>query len=366
MAKVTSAASKTVLAAYNNYKKSVNAKTAAAQTQPKTPKAISTKINIVQTALSNRNVSDALKRAQQALSEKYGIPTFDPQGFISTVPTTRPIDTSINVGTGALTQSAFSESVRILTEQAQIPTASSGGGIVDFIGKSINDFFDSVFKTTPENLPDEIKAKLADIDNEILVNNRAIQGISEKYSDALNRFNNAKSVDMYQDTLRIIASESAQYNTAISRLLKQKDDILLKYKIDTEINSKISQMIADLEALRTIPNMTAEIKAQIKEKLSESSALIERILLENLDVSKDLLKSLQSKMSVLAEKYNEQITVIHDDMKNNIDVGKELLEFFGGVSKTISDLAFDFVDSFKAQKQAIAILRAEGQIGDVE
>ena len=54
---------------------------------------------------------------QQALSEKFGIPTFDLKGQVSTIPQTRPLNESINVNTGAsgLSVSAFNELLKKFT-----------------------------------------------------------------------------------------------------------------------------------------------------------------------------------------------------------------------------------------------------------
>ena len=57
--------------------------------------------------------------AAQALSEKFGIATFDLQGKVNTLPQTRPLDTSINVGSGStgLTSSALNDLLSKLTPQ---------------------------------------------------------------------------------------------------------------------------------------------------------------------------------------------------------------------------------------------------------
>ena len=62
-------------------------------------------------------LSKAAIEMQQALSEKFGIPTFNLQGQISTIPQTRPLNTSINVNTGAtgLTVNAFNELLKKFT-----------------------------------------------------------------------------------------------------------------------------------------------------------------------------------------------------------------------------------------------------------
>ena len=71
------------------------------------------------------NLGPATIRAQQALSEKFGIPTFNLSGGLSTVPTSRPVS-MINVGTGQF----FSETTATLTTKLNnaISTLRQTGG----------------------------------------------------------------------------------------------------------------------------------------------------------------------------------------------------------------------------------------------
>ena len=81
-----------ILSAYNQYKKSNF-------TPPKT------------TPQNARTLPRSVVAAQQALSEKFGIPTFDIQGKVSTIPRTVPLNTMINVGVGStgLQQNVFND-----------------------------------------------------------------------------------------------------------------------------------------------------------------------------------------------------------------------------------------------------------------
>ena len=79
-------------------------------------------------------------KAQQALSEKYGIPTFNLKGLLSTIPQTRPVS-GINVNTGAygkLTGASvddFNNFIKSLSPQkALVPTSPvvlKTGAIID-------------------------------------------------------------------------------------------------------------------------------------------------------------------------------------------------------------------------------------------
>ena len=85
-------------------------------------------------------LSAAVIKMQQELSEKYGIPTFNLKGFLSTVPQTRPAS-GINVNQGIygkLTGSSvadFQAFVKTLSPQkALVPTSPvvlRGGAIID-------------------------------------------------------------------------------------------------------------------------------------------------------------------------------------------------------------------------------------------
>ena len=80
-----------------------------------------------------------LQAAQQALSEKYGIPTFNVKGFLSTVPQTRPVS-DINVNSGIYGKQGasladFQNFVKSLAPQkALVPTSPvvlKNGAIID-------------------------------------------------------------------------------------------------------------------------------------------------------------------------------------------------------------------------------------------
>ena len=81
-----------------------------------------------------------LRAAQQALSAKYGIPTFDVKGYLSTVPQTRPVS-DINVNSGiygkltGISLTDFQSFVKSLSPQkATVPTSPvvlRGGQIID-------------------------------------------------------------------------------------------------------------------------------------------------------------------------------------------------------------------------------------------
>ena len=87
-------------------------------------------------SIPKKTLGAATIKAQQELSEKYGIPTFDLQGELSTIPTTRPAS-GINVGTGIYGSSVsdFNEFVKQLSpSKAKVPTGPvvlPGGTVID-------------------------------------------------------------------------------------------------------------------------------------------------------------------------------------------------------------------------------------------
>ena len=100
------------------------------------------------------NLGPATIRAQQSLSEKFGIPTFNLTGGLSTVPTTRPVS-ALNVGTGQF----FSETTSTLTTKLNnaINTLRSTGGNIGSTIFTPPEFAPAVGdipgKSSPSNTP---------------------------------------------------------------------------------------------------------------------------------------------------------------------------------------------------------------------
>lgn len=81
---------------------------------------ISTNKTVPKKSGFNGTIGAATLKAQQALSEKLGIPTFNLQGQVNTLPQTRPLDTRINVGTGSsgLMSNTFNDLISRFTPQS--------------------------------------------------------------------------------------------------------------------------------------------------------------------------------------------------------------------------------------------------------
>lgn len=117
-------------------------------------------------------LSKSTLQAQQALSDKFGIPTFNLKGGISTVPISG-IFQDINVGFGKFTdEDSFIGAVTdkfFESQEAPVLPTSSGGTV-----QQVFDFFSSLFQTEPQdtttgttigdtgNLPDESSQTIQD------------------------------------------------------------------------------------------------------------------------------------------------------------------------------------------------------------
>lgn len=88
-------------------------------------------------------ISDAVIRAQQALSQQWGIPTFDAKGNVSTVPTTQLSSLAKTVGVGAYTNLSSNQFVAQLS--SIINTIKTTGGQV------ANTIFNAPTSSTPQN-----------------------------------------------------------------------------------------------------------------------------------------------------------------------------------------------------------------------
>ena len=123
-------------------------------------------------------LSEATIKAQQALSEKFGIPTFNLTGGISTVPVTRTLST-INVGTGMFTGETTSSLNQKLGSLIANAKETTGGTIG-------NTFVPSLSKPSPKPTPN------ANTTNDDVPNERTSgtfgQTLSEGFSQAADFF----------------------------------------------------------------------------------------------------------------------------------------------------------------------------------
>lgn len=323
------------------------AATQAAQARVSSTTTLTTKVDTLQTKLSNDNsIGAKTKAAQQALSEKYGIPTFDTKGFISTVPTTRPLDTSINVGTGALTANAYNQSLTYLIQQAQAPINGGVGGFIDTIGRGISGVIDYFFpKTDVSDLTDEQKAKIKDFDTQIesLTKQReaflAQAGLNSEY-----------------------AIRAGNLSQKIDELEKGKNDVLRRYRLSNELLKEIKSQIEVLTNLSKTGVVTAALKTTIDEEIQKASALIETKLRENLDITQETITQLQKAMLAAIEIKKIPIKEEQEQIQQKIQDDFDLWKTIQNMGKpSVQDKIRDYIDDYRAQRGAIDILITTGE-----
>lgn len=178
-----SSAGQSILASYNSYK-TTSSKTNTSTTKKSTP---------IVTTLGSKTIA-----AQQKLSNKYGISTFNTKGTISTVPTVQSGGFSdIYVGLGAY--STFDDYANAAVEKAiaQEKTARSNGGGITFTNggglipaQSPNDPIIVPDPTAPTRYVDV--AKSANSQNPILTNKspdeQGLQNLADQAKDFIQHY----------------------------------------------------------------------------------------------------------------------------------------------------------------------------------
>ena len=355
-----SAKSKAVLAKAAAYKTNTASAVKKTQASVSPVSKIANKVNTVQTSLASFGLGEATKKAQQALSEKYGISTFDVKGDISTVPTTRPIDTSIDVGTGRLTRSSYTDSVAILTQQAQTAVLPQPTIFNNPIVSGITEFFDQFFHTENKSeIPDEIKAKIQEIDDKILeVTARHDKEIAEiDARPTAGDFRTQESDRAYK------IARNTSYQNEINALNKQRDQILLEYKASVEIVPKIELMIKGLDQYAVIDRLTPLLKTEIEDRIQQASELIQTILEKSIKVPQEILNRLNKSILLAVNVIKLPVQAAQDTATANMDGTAEMIDLFGtlGTPKSIDDRVKEIIADYRAQKQAITVLLQTGE-----
>lgn len=305
----------------------------------------------VQAQLSRIGLSDATRRAQQELSEKFGIPTFDVTGLISTVPQTRALDPTIDVGTGILTPESFSDSLRALTKGNDIFQGFANSANELFI-KPIIDGFNALFeRRSIEDLPPEQQVRARAIETRLKYLESKRVNVPE--CERKRRFKYMRYAraywEIYQDcTARDEANKKNHvYDAEIKLLEEELEGLFSRYAVTKNFNDEIGKKVAELQTLLDVDPLTAQVKADIETKLAESSKLIEKILAENIAVTQSNLTELQKRMKVAAFRLHEQVS---GKEQGTGDIFKDVGEFFGGIG---AQLALVFEELPKAFKEAL-------------
>lgn len=289
---------------------------AAAQRATNDMNSIRNGIDVVQSQFSSRGLSQTVIDAQQRLSEKYGIPTFDVKGFISTVPLTRDVDLSINVGTGALTQSAFRRSIEVLTKSAQgqfDPTGTINTAIFAPIQEFIDDILGSA--SLADLTPEELE-KIASID-------RSIANWRNQLARTAKRPDLRRSITL-----------------AINKLIAEKNAILTQSKLLTRFTEEVEKVTASLQALIIADNFTIELRAEAEQLFTRTNLLLNEIAKRSVKVPRDALIDLGQKTRILRQRFAEPIIKQQDKVNNDIN----LLESFLGLGAILAG-PFEFLAS---------------------
>ena len=301
----------------------------------------------VQAQTSGIGLSDATRRAQQELSEKFGIPTFDVTGLISTVPKTRAIDPSIDVGTGILTPEAFSDSLRALTKGTDVLQGFSNAAN-DLIIKPVVEAWETLFKRRDINdLPVEKQTRARAIETRLkyLESKRVV--VPECETKRHVRFFRAGRHwwGSHQDcTKRNEANKKNEvYDAEIKILEEELESLFVNFGITKTFNEEITKKAAQLQSLLDTEPLTAQLKADIVVKLQESSKLIEKILAEQIGVSQSKLTELQKRMKALAFRLHDPIGTKQENAGNIL---KDVGDFFSGVGVQLGEVFEKFSKEF--------------------
>lgn len=355
-----SAKSKSVLAKVSAYKTNTSSSVKKTQSSVSPVSKVSNKINTVQTSLSSFGLGEATKKAQQALSEKYGITTFDVKGDISTVPVTRTIDTTINVGTGRLTRSSYNDSTALLVQQAQAAVLPQPTILNNPLVSGITEFFDQFFHTeNTSELPEDVKAKIKIIDDQILeVITRRDKEMSEiDAKPVAGDFRTQEGDRAYK------ASRSSSYQGEINNLIKQRDQILLTHKSNVEILPKIELMISGLDQYATIDRLTPLLKTEIENRIQQASELITTILEKSIKVPQEILNRLNQSILLAVNVIKLPVQAAQEKAKSDMDGTAEMIDVFDLLNqpKSIDDKVKEIIADYRAQKQAIIVLLQTGE-----
>lgn len=321
--------------------------TRAAQTRIKTTASIKPKIDTVQTKLSNDSrIGEATRKAQQALSEKYGIPTFDTQGFISTIPTTRPIDVNINVGTGAFTETAFQKSITSLINQTQSNT-NPISNFVNTITNGINSIIDTIMpKLDLSDLTEEQQQKVKDIDEQI-------KQLNIDFRDHQEGASRGNFADIVQGN---------KITSKIDELERSKTELLRRYRVSNELLKEINLQIEKLETLSQTQVVTKEIKDTVNREVQRASELIEQKLREQADIKKEVITRLQTAMLDSIKLLKVVIKEEQDEVKEKIKTDFDLWKTLSNLGKpSIQEKIANYVEDYRAQRGAIDILVTSGE-----
>jgi hypothetical protein len=322
----------------NNTKTILNTQTTKEDTSSK----IREQTTTIQSALGSVGLAQSTKDAQQALSEKYGIPTFDTKGNISTVPQKREIDSSINVGTGRFTQEAFQKSLEVLVQTEQRVAEDVIDLFDGLIVKPIQSFFESLFDDVDvDNLTPSQRAEIKELDRKIKIAKDQLFLNQGGKLDALG-FTEAVPLPPLSaglgedDAARQSRDRIANAASHLSELQQERESLLRKYTALNKIDNEIKNRIERSQALLKVTNMTKEVKAEMDRLVVENRDFVNRVSIGNIPVTKALLEELVQISFTLFQRTKDEVTGIQETTNQSADFVTGLYGQFASFSEGIS------------------------------
>lgn len=248
-----------------------------------------------QTKGSSTGLSNKTKEAQKALSEKYGVATFDTKGNISTVPTTRPLNPNVDVGTGRYDKNTFESNVNAIIEselQAPITPPSAGETLISSLPTTIESIIETVLAArATEEMPSEQAARLEQISVELAKLEQELAFLATSISKGN------------------ISARAEQVDTQRRRdlLIAERDKMISSSVLERTFADLVKLQIKYLQELVSKQPMTASLKSDIKDAMTETNKLLTQIANRSVSVDSTLLLQIGKTMDTLRFRLDEQI-----------------------------------------------------------
>lgn len=339
-----------------------------------TPTNIREQTTTIQSGIGNVGLGEATKAAQQALSEKYGIPTFDKAGNISTVPQTRPIDHSINVGTGRFTPEAFHQSLEIIIQNQQKPVENKLDIFDVFVVKPVTEFFESLFTEIDiSQLTRAQQIEIDKIDAEIRELERQIEQVGKDFPQLQPKTVYVLGRETFDYTAinaqnKLIEERKKPLRDKINELLAKKDEMIKRFITGSRVEEEIRNRIERSEVLLNVDGLTHELKTEIEKLVEENRSFVNKVTSEAIEVTDGLLDELVEVTFSLFQKAKQEITETQNEAKSNLLNIQSLYGQFVGFAEGIGN---GFKEAFNpsqevtneiAVKTMLAQLTAQKQI----
>lgn len=295
--------------------------------------------NDAQTNFSSNGLNDTIKRLQQELSELWGIPTFDMQGNISTIPLSRPINPNIDVGTGIFTEDAFVKSLGNLSAIGGI-ASNAVSPIKDIFATGIEEYVREVFsledrtKFTAQELAvvEAIERRISDLENLLIP-------VPECTSmQAGSRWVNSNEIRLF--ITNCAAHDAATAHNAakkqkIEELKVERLRFITENPIFRQINDKAEELKEAMRQLLEVRPITAAIKAEISTKATQIQTFLTEIEGKKTKLSETTIAELQLMLKAGGFRLQEQTSAaVEGAAAQSTDLLAGARDFFKGVTES--------------------------------